>query len=99
MFHRGQCCLGPLLFLFYFDGITGVSLSLAGSIYTQKFYFYIYRIIYIDKVADWIGENDLTLNISKCKAMVISHKRIHSVLEKGLYLDGQPLEQVEEFDS
>ena len=56
----------------------------------------LYRIIYIiDKVA---GENDLTLNISKCKAMVISHKRIRSVPEEGLYLDGQPLEQVEEFE-
>ena len=45
----------------------------------------------IDKVADWIGENELSLNISKCKAMVISFKRIRSVPEESLHLDGQLL--------
>ena len=100
--------LGPLLFLIYFDGITGVSLSLGSSMDLYADDLLLYRIIRdqsdfislqidIDKVADWIGENDLSLNISKCKSMVISRKRIRSVPEESLQLDGQPLEQVEEF--
>ena len=100
--------LGPLLFLIYFDGITGVSLSLGSSIDLYADNLLLYRIIRderdfislqmdIDKVADWIGENHVSLNISKCKSMVISHKRIRSVPEESLQLDGQPPEQVEEF--
>ena len=97
--------LGPLLFLTYFDGITGVSLSLGSSMDLYADDLLLYRIIRdqrdfislqmdIDKVADWIGENDLSLNISKCKSKVISRKRIRSVPEDSLQLDGQPLEQV-----
>ena len=63
--------LGPLLFLIYFDGITGVSLSLGSSMDLYADDLLLYRVIRdqrdfnslqmdSDKVADWIGENDLT---------------------------------------
>ena len=50
----------------------------------------------IDRISDWVSCNNLTLNPSKCKSMIISRKR-NSVHPPQLILNGTPLEQVETF--
>ena len=51
----------------------------------------------IDKVADWVDVNHLTMNAAKCKVLVISRRRVRSALEVCLSLHSQPLAQVESY--
>ena len=43
----------------------------------------------IDKVADWVDVNHLTMNAAKCKVLVISHRRMCSAPEVAMSLPSQ----------
>ena len=77
--------IGPLLFIFYVNDISSISLSngtlslfaddvlLYHSI--QKPVDYQHLLIDIDNLCEWTDDNHLQLNRTKCKFMVISRKR------------------------
>ena len=51
----------------------------------------------IDTISDWVNCNNLTLNPTKCKTMVISQKRNSVKPHTQFTLNSSPLEQVETF--
>ena len=51
----------------------------------------------IDTISDWVNCNNLTLNPTKCKTMVISRKRNSVKPHAQFTLNSSPLEQVETF--
>ena len=100
--------LGPLLFLMYTnDSIRSTALD--GNhitLYTDD--MLLYRVINnpqdfinvqqgIDNIGQWVTENDLRLNSTKCKVMLITRRRTKGSQMPILKLYGQPLERVFEF--
>ena len=51
----------------------------------------------IDNVSDWVEDNNLCLNSTKCKFMIISKLRNRGVQNPMLTLHNNPLEQVTEY--
>ena len=77
--------IGPLLFIFYVNDISSVSLSNGTvSLFAddlllyrpiEKLVDYQYLQTDIDSLCDWSDDNHLQFNGTKCKFMVISRKR------------------------
>ena len=86
--------LGPLLFLIYIDGLTSIPLN-CGSLVIFVDDVFLHRVIYgaedllalqedVHSLANWINAHHLTLNVHKCKSLL--------VLRKHSYLSGQPVQ-------
>ena len=98
--------LGPLLFLIYIDGLTSIPLN-GGSLVIFADDLLLHRVIYcaedtlalqkdVDSLANWITFHHLTLNVRKCKSLLVSRK--HSYLSgQSIYVFGQVLEKVESY--
>ena len=100
--------LGPLLFLIYIDGITSIPISsytkncsvcrhllLFCPISQQEDFTTLQRdIMAIDQ---WVLDNHLTFNISKCSYMMLSRKRFPTTPLHPLMLNGLHLNKVECF--
>ena len=95
--------LGPLLFLIYIDGLSRIQLS-DGTLILFADDIVIYRPICCtedflliqkdtDTVSVWIKSNLLTLNVQKCKQMIMSRKQ-HPPAPVSLVVDGKVLELV-----
>ena len=100
--------LGPLLFLIYIDDVTRVPLSDGTKLVLYADDMLLYREIVcpedytvlqndINTVNNWVKCNYLTFNASKCKYMVISHRRQGYCHPPDLLLDDLCLERVESF--
>ena len=98
--------LGPLLFLIYIDGLTSIPLN-GGSLVIFADDLLLHRVIYcaedtlalqedVDSLANWITLHHLTLNVRKCKSLLVSRK--HSYLSgQSINVFGQILEKVESY--
>ena len=99
--------LGPLLFLIYSDSITSVPLSEGSkiSLYADDM-MYMYKPVSsnvdltnlqkdVDSIFEWSCSNFMVFNVTKCKSMLLSHKR--NVTTPTLTLDGCPLDFVREY--
>ena len=96
--------IGPLLFIFYVNDISSISLSngtlslfaddvlLYRSI--QKPVDYQHLQIDIDNLCEWTDDNHLQLNRTKCKFMVISRKRQPILPSQPLTVNHSQLERV-----
>ena len=51
----------------------------------------------VDTLSSWVHKNNLTLNVLKCKFMVMSRLRTNSVPVSSLTLNEQPLERVSSY--
>ena len=51
----------------------------------------------VNKIANWVDVNQLTLNSKKCKFMIVSRRRGRSVPNCTLTLNGQPMERVHQY--
>ena len=104
--------LGPLLFSIYIDGITEVMLSPQSCRVLYADDALLYRPISstedflaiqsdIDALKAWSDHHLLQLNPTKCKYMVLSKKKVPSILiitgEYSLHLSGYTLEKAETF--
>ena len=80
--------LGPLLFLIYVDSLTSIPLS-GGSLVLFADDILLYKVVYcfenylalqedVHSLANWISNQNLTLNVCKCKSLLVSRK--HSYL-------------------
>jgi len=99
--------LGLLLFLIYIaiDDVIRVPLSVGSKLVLYA--YYTERLTArrttqmlqrdINTIHNWVHNNSLTFNISKCKNMLISHKRQGSCDPPDLLLDDLILERVEGF--
>ena len=78
--------LGPLLFLVYIDDVTNILFSPGTRIVLYADDIFMYHNIssnsdYVNlqsdanAIQDWVNFNHMSLNSSKCKFMLISHKR------------------------
>ena len=76
--------LGPLLFLIYVDGLTTIPLS-GGSLVIFADDLLLHKVICcvedfqalqedVDLLANWINDHNLTLNVRKCKSLLVSRK-------------------------
>ncbi len=97
--------LGPLLFLIYIDDVARVPLSEGTSLVLYADDMLLYRRIDstedftvlqrdINTVNNWVKENYLTFNSTKCKFMLISRKRQHHNPVPNLLLDDMSLKRV-----
>ena len=98
--------LGPLLFLIYIDSITSVPLSEGSKISLYADDMMLYKPISssvdltnlqknVDSIFEWSCSNFMVFNVTKCKSMLLSHKR--NVTTPTLTLDGCPLDFVKEY--
>ena len=98
--------LGPLLFLIYIDGLSGINLS-GGSIVLFADDLLLHHLITsiedfqrvqndIDKLCNWLSFYKLSLNPSKCKAMLISRKKLPTV-SPSLHVNGSVLQSVSSY--
>ena len=98
--------LGPLLFLIYTDGLSGINLS-GGSIVLFADDLLLHHLITsiedfqrvqndIDKLFNWLSFYKLSLNPSKCKAMLISRKKLPTV-SPSLHVNGSVLQSVSSY--
>ena len=97
--------LGPLLFLVYIDGLTELQL-ISGSltmfaddlllhkaIYSIEDYFHIQEDV--NTLSQWLVDYKLTLNVKKCKTMLISRKMVSLVSSlPPISLQSCPLDKV-----
>ena len=99
--------LGPLLFLIYINGVTEIPLN-DGCMLLYADDILLYRQIQsssdyqllqqdIDAMETWFSQNNLELNASKCKYMVISRKRQHHQPMNQLTISNALLEKVSDF--
>ena len=100
--------LGPLLFLMYInDSIRSTALD-GNHITLYADDMLLYRVINnpqdfinvqqgIDNIGRWVTENNLRLNSTKCKVMLITRRRTKGSQMPILKLYGQPLERVFEY--
>ena len=99
--------LGPLLFLIYIDDLARLprldggqvvlyadDLLLFRPIQSQEDYHHLQGDILM--IEDWVNSNYLTLNLTKCKYMVVSRKRCPSA-PLSLMLGGTEMEKVDCF--
>ena len=100
--------LGPLLFLIYIDNIADVNLSDGSKIVLYADDILLYHPIslpmdleYLQKDVDTLQifatANYLTFNVSKCKFMLVSRKKQHTVLAPSISVYGSPLESTTTF--
>ena len=98
--------LGPLLFLIYLDGLSRIQLC-DGTLILFADDIVIYRPICnardflliqndTDTISVWIKNNLLTLNVLKCKQMILSRKQ-HPVAPLNVKVDGNALEIVDAY--
>ena len=98
--------LGPLLFLIYIDGLTSIPLN-GGSLVIFADDLLLHKVIYcaddflalqedVDSLANWITVHHLTLNVRKCKSLLISRKHSH-LSGESVTVFGQVLEKVESY--
>ena len=94
--------IGPLLFIFYINDITSISMS-DGTLLFFADNMLLYRPIrspvdyqhlQIDHPCEWTDLNYLQLNNSKCKFMIISRKRQPIQPHQPLTVNGTQLEKV-----
>ena len=89
--------LGPLLFLIYVDGLTSIPLS-RGSLVIFADDLLLHKVICciedflalqedVDLLANWINDHNLTLNVRKCKSLLVSQKILTSVVKWYISLD------------
>ena len=94
--------LGPLLFLVYIDGITSIPISSYTKIVLYADDLLLFRLISqqddfttlqrdIMAIEQWVLDNHLTFNKSKCSYMMLSRKRfpttpLHPLMLNGLHL-------------
>ncbi len=99
--------LGPLLFLIYVDGLARLPLLADGQVVlyaddlllfrpirNQEDYHQLQRDVLM--IEDWVNSNYLTLNLAKCKYMVVSRKRCPST-PVSLTLGSTEMEKVDCF--
>ena len=95
--------LGPLLFLLYIDGISSIPIS---SCTKFVLYLLLFRPISqqedfatlqrdIMAIEQWVLDNHLTFNTSKCSYMMLSRKRFPTTPLHPLMLNGLHLNEVE----
>ena len=100
--------LGPLLFLIYINDSTSEQLNPGSCITMYADDLLLHREINhaedylklqqdVDKIANWVDVNKLTLNSKKCKYMIVSRRRGKSVPSCTPYLNGQPLDRVSQY--
>ena len=100
--------LGPLLFLVYIDDVSDVLLADGSTLNLYADDMLLYKPVKsieeihhlqmdIDRICDWVNYNNLTLNPTKCKTMMISRKRTSVKPHVQFTLNSSPLEQVETF--
>ena len=98
--------LGPMLFIIYVNDLLNIDIRTGNKIHLYADDVLLYRTISsnsdledlqrsINYVSTWSRENFLTLNLKKCKFMLVSRKRNTAVCLKPLQLDGEVLETVE----
>ena len=98
--------LGPLLFLIYINGLSSIQLS-DGTLILFADDIVIYRPICsitdffliqkdTDTISVWIKDNLLTLNVQKCKQMIISRKQ-RPPIPVNLMVDGKALKLVNDY--
>ena len=101
-------CMGPLLFLVYIDDVSDILLSDRSTLNLYADDMLLYKLVKsiedihhlqmdIDRICDWVNYNNLTLNPTKCKTMIISRKRNSVKPHAQFTLNSSPLEQVETF--
>ena len=95
--------LGPLLFLICIDDIADVSLSDGSKIVLYADDILLYRPISlpvdlellqrdVDALENYASANYLTINVAKCKFMLVSRKKRHINPNPSISLYGSPLE-------
>ena len=100
--------LGPLLFLIYINDATEQQLNSGSFITLYADDLLLFREIscsddYVKMQSDvntlstWVDKNNLTLNGSKCKCMIISRLKRNSVAAPVLTLYGNPIEEVSSY--
>ena len=100
--------LGPLLFLIYINNAVHAALDSHTHIILYADDILLYRVISnttdysmlqtdINTVSTWVTSNNLSLNVEKCKLMVISRLRKKSVSVPLLSLNGLPMERVSSY--
>ena len=85
--------LGPLLFLIYIDTIFSIELSVGSKLFVYEDDIVLYNPVAnescyhdlyiqqdINKISLWSRNNLMVFNISKCKCMLLSHKRNTALL-------------------
>ena len=98
--------LGPLLFLIYIDGLTSIPIS-GGSLVIFADDLLLHRVIYcaedflalqedVDSLDNWIIVRHLTLNVRKCKSLLVSRKHSH-LSGQTIRVYRQDLEKVESY--
>ena len=96
--------LGPLLFILYINDLANLQLGSKMVVYAD--YILLYRSIETNAdynlmqedvtcIEQWMTDNSLTLNATKCKQMLITRSKTYH--HPQLYLSGQPLEQVQSY--
>ena len=97
--------LGHLLFLIYINDVADERLN-CGSFYADDLLLYReincpddYTMIQSDvnTLSTWVDNNNLTLNGSKCKHMIISRLKRNSVTDPDLTLYKEPIEKVSSY--
>lgn len=98
--------LGPLLFIFYVDGVESVTLS-DGTVVMFADDMVLYRPIHahedylllqrdINAIASWIARLHLQFSENKCKYMILSRKR-SGTTPPAILLNDLPLQRVSEY--
>lgn len=100
--------LGPLLFLVYVSDINDIDLSEGSKLVLYADDILLYRAIQspedyvalqhdINKLTAWTDTKLLKFNPKKCKTMLLSCKKLKTIPQQDLILNGIPLETVECF--
>ena len=96
--------LGPLLFILYINDLADLQLGSKMVVYADDILLYRsietnadYNLMQEDvtSIEQWMTDNSLTLNATKCKQMLITRSKTYH--HPQLYLSGQPLEQVQSY--
>ena len=98
--------LGPLLFLIYVSDINSVVLSRDSKLALYVDDILLYRVIQsnedytalqgdVDALSSWSASKLLAFNPTKCKSVLLSHKRTNRTLPHTLLLNGMPIENVD----
>jgi hypothetical protein len=100
--------LGPLLFLVYIDGLTELQLN-GGSLTMFADDLLLHKAIYstedylriqedVNTLAQWLTDYKLTLNVKKCKSMLISRKASSQISSlPPIALLNSPLDEVQSY--
>ena len=98
--------LGPFLFLIYVDGLTNIPLS-GGSLVLFADDLLLHKVIHttydfqalqedVNSLTKWIGDHNLSLNVRKCKSLLVSRK--HTFLSgQSVQIGDESLEKVQSY--